>query len=273
METTTGTSWVVQSVNKEKNKTYFQCNRSGRLDIKHEQRKRNFKGLVTNKTNTECASHLVLTVRDGKWLVKFCVQHTSHAVEKKFLRLLDATKVEIGEKLREGHSTKDILDTIRKESENGFNASTYCSKKTIENIISKLQIGKEYMFNKSDAHSVDALVKNYDGKSFFIYKPMGIRNVDYPKANDEDFMLAYMCEKQRTILLDCMQGPIATLCIDSTHGTNAYHIKLTTLLTINSLGSGVPVAFFFSTKEDEHFIGYFLSAIKKLVGELKPKVN
>lgn len=101
---------------------------------------------------------------------------------------------------------------------------------------------------------------------------MGIYNDDFPEANLEDFMLGFMCEKQQKILLECMENPFATLCIDSTHGTNAYHIKLTTLLTINSLGSIVPVAFFFSTK-DEHAIGYFLSGVKRLVGELKPKVS
>ena len=105
------------------------------------------------------------------------------------------------------------------------------------------------MLDRSDALSVDSLVQEDGGKSFFIYKPMGVYKNDFPKAEVEDFMLGFMNEKQRKVLVDCMQSPISTLCIDSTHGTNAYQIKLTTLMTINSLGSGVPVAFFFSTKE------------------------
>ena len=118
-----------------------------------------------------------------------------------------------------------------------------------------------------------ALVEKDNKGSFFMYKPMGKIDSDFPKEAAEDFMLGYMCEQQRKVLIDCMQGPISTLCIDSTHGTNAYGIKLTTFLTVNSLGSGVPVAFFFTTKEDENVIGYFLFAMKRLVGELKPKVS
>ena len=224
------------------------------------------------KTNTDCASHLVLTVRDGKWHVKFCVHHTSHDVENKHLRISDQTKEIIEGKLREGVSQKEILDAIRKKSDVGYNASKYCSKKTVENVIAKFGIRREYMLHRFDAHSVNALVEQDEGKTYFLYKPMGVFDESFPEASAEDFMLGFMNEKQREILLECMENPTAALCIDSTHGTNAYHIKLTTLLTISSTGSGVPVAFFLSTKEDEHAIGYFLSGIKKLAGELKPKV-
>lgn len=263
----------MNNVSKDKIKTYFRCNRSGSYKFKDTDRKRNFKGLVTSKTSTECASHLVLTVKDGKYFVKYCVRHTTHPIESRFLRVSDATKEDIGEKLQSGVSPKDILKAIRKDHDTGFNSSKYCSKKTIDNIIAKLGIGREYMLDRSDALSVDSLVQEDGGKSFFIYKPMGVYKDDFPKAEVEDFMLGFMNEKQRKVLVDCMQSPISTLCIDSTHGTNAYQIKLTTLLTINSLGSGVPVAFFFSTKEDSDFIGYFLSGVKKLVGQLKPKVS
>lgn len=240
--------------------------------FKETGRKRNFTGLVTTKTNTECSSHLVLCVQNQKYFVKYCVRHSSHNTESRFLRVSDATKDNIEEKLRNGVSSKDVLDAIRKEYDVGFSASKYCSKKTVENIIAKLGIGKEYIMNKCDALSVDSLVEEDNGKSFFLYKPMGVLDDQYPKATVEDFMLGFMCEKQREVLISCMENPTSTLCIDSTHGTNAYQIKLTTLLTVNSLGIGVPVAFFFTTKEDEDVIGYFLSGVKQLVGQLRPKV-
>lgn len=161
----------------------------------------------------------------------------------------EATKDNIEEKLRSGVSRSDILNCIRKENDIGFDSSKYCSKKTIDNIISKLGINREYILNKSDALSVDSLVQEDNGKSFFLYKPMGVKDDRFPESNAEDFMLGFMCDKQREVLLDCMQNPTSTICIDSTHGTNAYHIKLTTLLTINSLGSGVPVAFFSQPKK------------------------
>ena len=242
----TGTRWTVRGGGE---KTCYERSRSGSVVIKEDVRERAFKGVVSTKTDTERGCHLVRTVRDDKWFGKLCTKHTSHSVEESFFRISD--------------TVKEVVP----------GSSKYCSKKTIENVIAKLGIGKEFMLDKSDAHSVDALVRLDDGKSFSLYKPMGKLSESFPEAKAEDFMLGYMCEKQRKMLVECMQSPIATLCIDSTHGTNAYHIKLTTLLTTKSLGSGVPVAFFFSTKEDEDTIGYFLSGVKKLVNELKPKVS
>ena len=200
---------------------------------------------MSNKTGTACTSHLVLTVQDEKHFVKYCVHHSSHEVESKFLRISDATKEIIENKLRNGVSHSSILKAVRKENDVGFNSSKYCSKKTIDNIIAKLGIGREYIMDKSDALSVDTLVQEDVRKSFFLYKPMGFTDVRFPEAAVEDFMLGFMCEEQQEILIECMDSPISVLCIDSTHGTNAYQIKLITLLTVNALGSGVPVAFFF----------------------------
>lgn len=233
-------------VKKDKGKTYYQCNRAGSAKVKFEGRKRNFTGNVTCKTDATCSSHMVLTVAEGKYLVKYCVHHSSHEIESKFLRVLAATKEVIEDKLRNGVSHKNILDLIRKECDAGFNSSKYCSKKTIDNIMIKLGIGREYILDKSDALSVDALVKKDNEKSFFIYKPMGIVDASFPKAAIEDFMLGFMCKEQQELLIECMESPISALCIDSIHGTNEYQIKLTTLLSINALGKGVPVAFFFN---------------------------
>lgn len=227
---------------------------------------------MTCKASISCTSHLVLTIKEGKHFVKYCTHHSSHEVQSQFLRVSDNTKEMIEDKLRNGVSHKNILDSIRKECDVGFNSSKYCSKKTIDNMIAKLGIGKEYILDKSDALSVNSLVQK-NSESYFLYKPMGVVDANYPDAAAEDFMLGFMCKEQQEVLVECMDSPISVVCIDSTHGTNAYQIKLTTLLTVNAIGSGVPVAFFFSTKEDEHAIGYFLSGVKKLVGKLRPKVS
>jgi len=40
-------------------------------------------------------------------------------------------------------------------------------------------------------------------------------------------------------------GP-ATICVDSTHGTNVYDFKLITILVIDEFGEGIPVAWMIS---------------------------
>ena len=88
----------------------------------------------------------------------------------------------------------------------------------------------------------------------------------------DDFGLAIMNEQQKSALVKAMASPTSILCSDATHGTNAYDIKLITLMVINSFGNGVPVAFFFSNKEDRDVLQYLFSEIKTIVGNLEPKV-
>ena len=48
--------------------------------------------------------------------------------------------------------------------------------------------------------------------------------------------------------------------------------KLVTIMTINSFGNGMPVVFFFTTKEDQDALAYLFTATKSVVGNLEPKV-
>ena len=51
------------------------------------------------------------------------------------------------------------------------------------------------------------------------------------------------------------------ICVDSTRGTNAYDFHLTTLLTVDDYGSGMPVTFCLSNRIDSVAISIF-NAIK-----------
>lgn len=268
----TGTDWVIYSQKKNLQKTYFRCNRSGRVEVKQaEERGREVKGLFSTKTNTECASHLVLTVKDGKYLVKFCTDHTSHPVESEFLRIATATKRDLEHKLKQGISAKTILKSLRPGSSSTYADSKLVTNKTLENLINKCSIGKDYQLHSDDGKSVDDFVKADGGKTVILYKPVGKIDEKYPKLGLGDFGLAIMNDQQKEVLTNAMISPPGAIFADATHKTNQYDLKLITIMTINSFGNGMPVAFFFCTKEDADALSYLFSAIKSSFGNLSPK--
>jgi len=44
------------------------------------------------------------------------------------------------------------------------------------------------------------------------------------------------------------------ICIDGTHGTNAYDIQLYRIVTVDEFGSGCPVAYCLPNRSDDHEI-------------------
>lgn len=92
----------------------------------------------------------------------------------------------------------------------------------------------------------------------------------YPLLQKEDFILIIMTDAQCEILRkygrDC-------ICIDSTHGLNAYDFQLTTLLVLDDMREGFPCCFMISNHTDEKFMSIFFHEIKStLEVSLNPKV-
>nr|XP_015918035.2 uncharacterized protein LOC107447601 [Parasteatoda tepidariorum] len=85
----------------------------------------------------------------------------------------------------------------------------------------------------------------------------------------EDFTLIIMTEAQIELLnkfgTDCV-------CLDGTHGLNAYGFELITLLVIDDLRQGFPCAFMVSSRCDQLVLEIFFDEIKKKTGEIKCNV-
>ena len=61
------------------------------------------------------------------------------------------------------------------------------------------------------------------------------------------------------------------ICIDSTHGSNAYHFNLTSIVIVDDYGEGLPVGWMLSNKEDKQILIQFFRAIKQRVGNISPQ--
>ena len=62
------------------------------------------------------------------------------------------------------------------------------------------------------------------------------------------------------------------ICMDDTHGTNAYDFSLITVLVIDSHGEGIPVAWAVSNRVDVSMLVEFLKPLKARVGVINPAV-
>ena len=63
---------------------------------------------------------------------------------------------------------------------------------------------------------------------------------------------------------------VNVLCVDATHGTNAYDFKLVTLLVVDECGEGFPVAWCSTNKEDRAALIEFLSSVRTRCGMVRP---
>lgn len=84
-----------------------------------------------------------------------------------------------------------------------------------------------------------------------------------------DFLLAFQTEYQRDVML---QYGSNVICMDDTHGTNAYDFSLITVLVIDSHGEGIPVAWAISNRVDVSMLVEFLKPLKARVGVINPAV-
>lgn len=84
-----------------------------------------------------------------------------------------------------------------------------------------------------------------------------------------DFLIGIQTSFQRDMLLQF--GPKA-ICMDSTHSTNAYDFFLITILVLDDLGEGVPIAWIISNREDAATIRQVLIKMKEKYGDIETNI-
>lgn len=109
-----------------------------------------------------------------------------------------------------------------------------------------------------------------DSRCVLFYKPQGEDSTEYPQLKTHDFALIIMNQGQMEMLEnygnDC-------LCIDETHGLNAYHFNLTTVLVLDDMREGFPCCFLNSNRSDEEMMYILFTCIKNKLGRpLQSKV-
>ena len=123
--------------------------------------------------------------------------------------------------------------------------------------------------HKDDPISVNAWVEEVTSLPYnpvLHYKPQGAPEPDCRLA-ETDFLLVIQTEFQRYMFSKFGNN---ALCMDSTHGTNAYDFNLMTAIVIDEYGEGIPVLWAISNRQDMETLTIALRAMKTRTGRVSP---
>ncbi|KAH1013210.1 hypothetical protein HUJ05_012233 [Dendroctonus ponderosae] len=252
-------------------RSIYICHRSYAPRDKNNQLKKRFRNLDSNKISKACPSILVVTTTPHKPLVVLYPVHIGHSNELGRLSIPSIDKQQIaGKCFLTGVSVSRILNDIRADiSEDGVKRIHLIEKQDIHNIKRYFSIGYVTKRHQNDAVSVKLWVdamNNMENSPVLFYKEQGLEDAVFDK---NDFVLIIMTDFQANCLSKFGSNKI---CIDGTHGLNAYGCQLYTILVVNDYGSGMTVAFCFSNRQDIAIFKFMFEIIKKSVGVITTEV-
>lgn len=136
----------------------------------------------------------------------------------------------------------------------------------------KRQFNLTPQYHKNDVTSVELFVKHLqmlgDDCPVLYYKKQGVECETHCFDKD-DFVLVLMTSFQQSV---AKRFASKKVCVDSTHGTTGYDFLLTTLLTVDEYGEGVPLAFLISSKTNTATLSFFFQLLKQKVGCIESEV-
>ena len=199
-----------------------------------------------------------------------CHTHYGHQTRLGHIRLGAQDRLQIAGKLAQGVTLDKILDDVHSSVSHNFKRVHLLQRKDIHNIerIVKLDGGQRH---HDDATSVAAWVEEMRGMGddnvVHYYKP---QSADDGKTGlkREDLLIVLQTPIQAKMFKKFAEGKV--VCVDATHGTNAYEFKLITLLVVDEHGEGFPVAWCIANREDRVLLIEFFTFIHTKCGMVHP---
>ena len=146
------------------------------------------------------------------------------------------------------YSLTDIRSDVghrsrRAEFEHDATRKHFVSKQDIANMRMKVK-DLTVIRHKEDAVSVNMFVSELQEESYnpiLLYKQQHETDPNYPILSKESFVFAIQTEFQK----NCFQQYASKIvCVDATHGTNAYNFKLITVMVCDEFGQGTYVSWY-----------------------------
>ncbi|GFV91576.1 uncharacterized protein TNCV_770421 [Trichonephila clavipes] len=138
------------------------------------------------------------------------------------------------------------------------------TRQDIKNIKEEYNISSDGILDSNDVVSVNKWVegpKNREDSPIVLFKDQNIFDENlYPGMKAEDFLLVIMNASQKDMLKFYGND---TICLDFTHGMNAYGFDLATLLVLDDKTEGFPAAFILSNRQDSTALTLAFAAIKE----------
>ena len=251
---------------------YYYCNRTGKYDHKGKGA-RSLKLQGSSKLGSHCTAYMrVRQYTSGLVEAEVCDHHL-HEKQLAHLPLDDSTRKMIVAKLHEGVTISSILDFIRNNVQEQIGRRELVNRQDIHNICHQYNI-EGIKFHPDDSKSVSLWVEGINTECedsgdnpVLLFKPQGIESHD--DLGKDDFAIAIQTPFQRDMLAKF--GP-EVICMDSTHGTNAYDFNLITVLVLDEYEEGIPVGWMICNRKDAKALSLFMAKIKERCGDICTKV-
>ena len=249
---------------------YYYCHCSGHYKPKGKE-KRQTKAQGSFRTGNSCTAH-IKAVRDlttGEVMVQYCSTHNSHSISLGHSRIPSDTRMKIASKLHQGVSIERILDDIRDNIDDSISCEHLVTRQDIRNIKTQYNVDG-ISRHKDNPISVNAWVEEMMSLPYnpvLFYKPQGTTD---PNGNlaDNDFLLVIQTEFMRDMFSRFGNNAV---CMDTTHGTNAYDFNLITAVVIDEYGEGIPVMWAISNRQDTDTLITVLRAVEMRSGQVTPR--
>uniref|UniRef100_A0A8D8QQK5 MULE transposase domain-containing protein n=1 Tax=Cacopsylla melanoneura TaxID=428564 RepID=A0A8D8QQK5_9HEMI len=231
--------------------------------------KRHLKTQGSCKIGHQCPAKIKVIVSDKQeCVVSYALTH-SHKPALEHLRLQKEERLMIAQDLSNGIPFHTILDKIRTSvsASKGLERIHLLEMKDLHNIVSQYNLDVD-INHTNDGTSVDIWVKQMEeteNSCVVFYKPQGIIIDKYPHIDENDFILIIMNKAQQQVLTEYGKDVI---CMDGTHGTNAYGFELTTVLVLDELRQGFPCVFLITSRTDSLTLSVCLEEIKSKTGNI-----
>ena len=227
----------------------------------------------TSKINSHCTAALIVSreVDSTTVTVKVHKTHYGHQIALGHLRIMESERLAIAGKLAQGIDFQHILDNTRDNLGDEFHRIHLLTRKYVANIQRTygLRVAQRH---KDDATSVNIWIddmKSSENNPVILYKRQGEPPSEKSEyLSKEDFALAIQTPLQAIMMKNQCNGRV--VCIDSTHGTNAYDFHLITIVIVDEFGEGFPVAWCISNREDQILLTNFFNGIKRRIGVVSP---
>ncbi|XP_023232229.1 uncharacterized protein LOC111632094 [Centruroides sculpturatus] len=221
-------------------KKIYTCHQSG-IYVPKGCGKRQIKSQGSCKSGKICLASIEVSIRSNSIRVKYHKNHCGHNLSLAHIHLSDSEKAVIARKLANGVTLQRILDDIRDSASNELTRIHLVTRKDLQNIKFAYNIQEMKKHHPEDKISVQLWVdkmKTLEQSPVLYFKQQG--EVDAQQKLGKDFILIIMLPIQQELLK--MLGH-QLICVDSTHGTTAYDFYVSTILTVDEFGSGLPCAY------------------------------
>ncbi|XP_065666935.1 uncharacterized protein LOC124808867 [Hydra vulgaris] len=231
--------------------------------------KRQIQSSGTRKIEKNCTATIkVFKKLNGIVTARVCYSHYGHRNKVQHIFLTSTQKKVIAGKLHIGISKARILDEIRDEMGCFYSRLHLTQRKDLNNLEKAFNISSVQL-HANDQDSVRLWLKEWELKGnnpVLYYKLQGEADPSNTFKH-EDFVVIIQTEHQKKMI---QQFGKHGVCIDSTHGTNAYDFLLTTILVIHELGKGQPAGWCIANSDSFSFLKLFFLKLKESFGDVCP---